>query len=166
MATFQPSGGRIRVALTFQPEIIAKTRKNTSTFSTAGRAVTQIGSVPFSGAKGVVHGVGSVGAKATGIFRKDHAKNEPSVTSVSEALPPEAGQVSRSVPSEVQPAKFPSEAGTSAAPSSPESGVLKVTVLTAKDLSINGDIKPYVVLRLGDREQKTKHTSKSSTPEW
>ena len=163
--------GSIRVVLTFQPEIVAKTRKNTSTFSTAGRAMTQLGPVPFSGARGVVHGVGSVGAKATGIFRKDHTKATASISTVPED-PPEAGQLSQAVDPDSQPTKFPSSIGASnfgtSANSSPiaESGALKVTVFGAKDLSISSDVKPYVVLRLGEKEFKTKHHSKGPTPEW
>jgi Ca2+-dependent lipid-binding protein len=157
--------GRIRVVLTFQPEIIAKSRKKTSTFSTAGRAMTQLGTAPFTGAKGVVHGVGSVGAKATGLFRKDHAKNVPSVASVPEV--PEAGQISQPVQQNLPPTNFPTHGGNSMSSGAiGEPGVLKVTVFTAKDLSISGDIKPYIVLRVGDKENKTKHHSKGPAPEW
>jgi Ca2+-dependent lipid-binding protein len=157
--------GHIRVALTFQPEIIAKSRKNTSTFSTAGRAMTHLGQAPISGAKGVVHGVGSVGAKATGIFRKDHAKNVTSVTTIPE-VPPEAGQVSQVVQPEAPPSSFPTSVVNTSNKPNAEPGVLKVTVFTAKDLSISGDVKPYVILRLGEKEYKTKHHSKGPAPEW
>lgn len=76
--------GSVRVRLVFQPAIIVKSRKNTSTFSTAGRAVTQVGSIPLgvgkgvakgalSGVVGVGHGVGAVGGFAgrkIGLVRK------------------------------------------------------------------------------------------------
>ncbi|TEB05179.1 hypothetical protein FA13DRAFT_1580256, partial [Coprinellus micaceus] len=44
-------------------------------------------------------------------------------------------------------------------------GTLTVTVVGAKDLA-SPDWKPYATLRVGDKEQKTKHTGKTSTPEW
>jgi len=44
-------------------------------------------------------------------------------------------------------------------------GTLRVTVLNGKDLS-TGDIKPYVTLRLGDKEVKTKTAGKTGAPEW
>ena len=40
--------------------VIARARQKTSTFSMAGRAVTQIGGLPFAAGKGVVHGGGAV----------------------------------------------------------------------------------------------------------
>jgi len=46
---------------------------------------------------------------------------------------------------------------------------LKVTVRSAQDLggSSGGEtIKPYVVLKVGDKEQKTKHAGKTHSPEW
>jgi len=46
-----------------------------------------------------------------------------------------------------------------------EHGTLRVTVLGAKDIASH-DTKPYVALRLGDKEFKTKHTGKTDTPEW
>src|ERR1700761_1542391 len=164
--------GMIKVILTFQPEIIAKARKNTSTFSSAGRAVTQIGHMPFEGAKGMVHGVGSAGSKVTGIFKKDHARNQSSVATIPEA-PPLAGQVSQPVEADAPPTSFPSKNTSLASPASQRaSGTLKVTVLSAKDLSLGsggGDIKevkPYVVLRVAEKEHKTKHQAKSFAPEW
>ncbi|WVF68009.1 hypothetical protein IAT40_002771 [Kwoniella sp. CBS 6097] len=53
--------GTFRIGLFFQPEIIARTRQKTSTFSTAGRAITQIGGVPIGVGKGVIHGGTTVG---------------------------------------------------------------------------------------------------------
>ncbi|EEB87248.1 hypothetical protein MPER_15483, partial [Moniliophthora perniciosa FA553] len=44
-------------------------------------------------------------------------------------------------------------------------GTLRVTVIDGKDLS-QGDVKPYAVLRVGDKESKTKHAGKTSHPEW
>ena len=74
-----PKGGEkgsFSIKLLFQPEsehrrhqsvspdspvvVIARSRQKTSTFSMAGRAVTQIGGLPFAAGKGVVHGGGAV----------------------------------------------------------------------------------------------------------
>lgn len=157
--------GQIRVRLLFQPEIIAKSRKNTSTFSVAGRAMTHIGSLPVGAGKGVLHGV-------TGVFKKDkdgkHREEDghPPVPD----LP--AGQASQPVgQSDTMTGTSPTfPAMNSAAPvdganSSHEPGTLRVTVLDAKDLATS-DIKPYVTVRVGDKEFKTKHSSKTATPEW
>jgi len=47
-----------------------------------------------------------------------------------------------------------------------EPGTLRVTILEAKALTTS-DAKPYVVVRVGSMEHKTKHAAKStSTPEW
>jgi hypothetical protein len=37
--------------------------------------------------------------------------------------------------------------------------------MNAKGLSAN-DYKPYVILRVGDKEFKTKHVGKTASPEW
>jgi hypothetical protein len=48
----------------------------------------------------------------------------------------------------------------------PESGVLRVSILDAKDL-INGlDVRPYAVVRIGGKEFRTKHAGKTVAPEW
>ena len=65
--------GEIRLRLLFTPEIIAKSRKNTSTFSTAGRAMTQIGHIPMGAGKGVIHGV-------TGVFKRRNSQSSGSST--------------------------------------------------------------------------------------
>lgn len=161
--------GHIRVMLTFRPEIIAKSRKNTSTFSSAGRAMTQIGHLPVGAGKGVFNGV-------TGVFRRAGASDSDSDRmSMSEkdfaASAAPTGQASQPVGSaNLMPASttYPTLNGNGngvangAAASEP--GTLKVTVVDAKDLSTS-DTKPYVVVRVGDKEHKTKHI-KSSTPEW
>ncbi|KZT44501.1 tricalbin [Sistotremastrum suecicum HHB10207 ss-3] len=158
--------GEIQLRLNFQPEIIARSRKNTSTFSTAGRAMTQLGALPYGGAKGVVTGVGSAGHKVTGLFKRDFAAPE-AIDEVQEAP---TGQISQAVDSGSAPTPFPTrnEAMSSSASVQPEPGTLKVTVLGAKDLAgaAGGDVKPYVVLKLGDKEHKTKHTSRTASPEW
>ncbi|KAK0233307.1 C2 domain-containing protein [Armillaria fumosa] len=151
------SKGRVHVRLIFQPEIIAKSRKNTSTFSTAGRAMTQVGVLPLSAGKGVIHGV-------TGLFKNKEADEVPAIPE----LP--AGQAS-------VPIVPPATLGTLGSPPLPdaksktsldgthEPGTLRVTVLDAKDLP-STDNKPYATIRLGDKEFKTKHAGKTATPEW
>lgn len=166
--------GEIRLRILFTPEIIAKQRKNTSTFSTAGRTVTQIGSLPVGAGKGVIHGVGKVGNKVSGVLhRSKHDSSHDygaSTTSIPEEPP--SGQVSgpvgaadtangvnmaNSVATNENSIEFPIEPGT-----------LKVSVLTAKDLSAPDSDAPkaYVIVRCGEKEHKTKHASKSVTPEW
>ncbi|KAI0786120.1 tricalbin [Abortiporus biennis] len=177
--------GYIRVSLVFTPEIIAKSRKNTSTFSTAGRAMTQIGHLPVGAGRGVVSGV-------TGVFRRDHARKgsvsdsddeeksrgffkgsisdlrkKPSVAELGDI--PEmssTGQASRSLSTLAADGSVGYANGsteTSGAPREP--GTLKVTVVDAKDLSMS-EIKPYVVVRVGEKENKTKHVQKTANPDW
>jgi hypothetical protein len=155
--------GSIKVRLVFQPEIIVKSRKNTSTFSAAGRAMTTIGGLPVGAGKGVLHSVKDV-------FHRDHAKGNgngdaPPVPN----LP--SGQASQPIGQSenmgATAAAFPSlnsNKDTTNDAERMEPGTLRVTVLGAKDLP-TGDIKPYVTLRLGDKEHRTKH-QKSHNPEW
>ncbi|KAJ6574724.1 C2 domain-containing protein [Mycena capillaripes] len=145
--------GHIRVRLMFLPEIIAKSRKNTSTFSTAGRAMTQFGGLPVTAGKGVLHGV-------TGVFKKGNKEDEaPPMPDVP------AGQASHPIG---QPDVLHADRASISSRenlNSSEPGTLRVTVLDAKDLS-SGDCKPYATIRLGDKEYKTKPTHKTATPEW
>jgi len=148
--------------LLFQPEIITKSRKNTSTFSAAGRAMTQFGALPVGAGKGVLQGVG-------GIFRRDN----PAKQKDDNGLPPipdvPAGQASHPVG---QPDALATSAVAGGATiangngsNSKEPGTLRVTVLDAKDLSMS-DSKAYCSLRVGDKEHKTKHAHKTASPEW
>jgi len=41
-----------------------------------------------------------------------------------------------------------------------------VSVLDAKDLIGGQDVKPYAVVRVGEKEFKTKHAGKTVAPEW
>ncbi|KAJ7139747.1 C2 domain-containing protein [Mycena epipterygia] len=146
--------GHIRVRLMFQPEIIAKSRKSTSTFSTAGRAMTQFGGLPVTAGKGVLHGV-------TGVFKKG-PKEEDHLAPTSVPDVP-SGQASHPIG---QPDTLRADASPfSHEAASGEPGTLRVTVLDAKDLA-SGDSKPYATIRLGDKEYKTKPTHKTATPEW
>lgn len=150
--------GHVRIRMNFRPSIIAKTRKNTSTFSTAGRAVTQIGALPvtagISAGKGVFHGV-------TGLFK--HAPRESEEHLATSDLP--SGQASQPVGATSHPTALPVGATGSEINGSSEPGTLRVTVLNAKDLS-GGETKPYAVLRVGDKEVKTKYVAKTASPEW
>lgn len=166
--------GSVRIRLLFQPEIIVKTRKNTSTFSAAGRAMTQIGHMPTGVVLGAGRGVAHVGNDIVGIFKsKDHAKAhtyevDSDRGSVTE-LP--AGQSSQPVNGAAgpTPAAFPASASLNGEGSlngnAPDRGTLRVVVMEAKDMSTS-DVKPYVVLRVGNKEHKTKHSHKTATPEW
>lgn len=73
--------GTVQLNLLFQPEIIARSRQKTSTFSAAGRTVTNIGGAalgaPVAVGKGVIQGggavvsgVGNVISAPTRLFRK------------------------------------------------------------------------------------------------
>ncbi|KAI0374503.1 tricalbin [Pilatotrama ljubarskyi] len=150
--------GEVRVRLLFTPEIIVKTRKNTSTFSTAGRAMTQLGHLPVGAGKGVFHGV-------TGVFKK-HGSNSSSDSEEERSPELPAGVVSKQVDYAAEgttPAAFPTVNDGGAHSQVP--GTLRVVVKDAKDLSM-ADIKPYVVVRVGDKEHKTKHAHKTAAPEW
>ena len=158
--------GRVRLRFVFQPEIIAKSRKNTSTFTSAGRAMTQLGGLPVNAGKGVFHGVAGGVAGIAGVFKRGGDKDaDDSPPKVPSELP--AGQYSHPVePSDATQgtiASFPSSDGIDQVNHEP--GTLRVTVLDAKDLSPQ-DAKPYATVRVGDKEFKTKHTGKTSTPEW
>lgn len=149
--------GEVRIRLLFTPEIIVKSRKNTSTFSTAGRAMTQIGHLPVGAGKGVLHGV-------TGVFKRRGDSSGSDSDSDRPELP--AGVVSKQVDYAAEgtsPPAFPSVNEGGAHNQTP--GTLRVVVKDAKDLSTS-DIKPYVLVRVGDKEHKTKHSGKTATPEW
>ncbi|KAI0706072.1 tricalbin [Cytidiella melzeri] len=159
--------GRVHLRLMFQPEIIVKSRKNTTTFSTAGRAMTQIGNLPVGAGKGVIHGV-------TGVFRRvgvSGSDSEPDDAKASYKNIPAAGQASQALgavggPLDPAAAAMPNAIadGNVNGQQASEPGVLRVTIMDAKDLSTT-EVKPYVTVRVGDKEQKTKHI-KSQTPEW
>jgi C2 domain len=151
--------GQIQIRLLFEPEIIAKTRKHTSTFTAT---MTTIGGMPMGAGKGVIQGVSGVlhlpGKNKEGdIVSQDfagHVDQAVQPTLPSAVLPP----IPTATP-DVQ-ADHNSGNGTN------EPGTLRVTILDAKALA-SSDAKPYVVVRVGSLEHKTKHAAKStSTPEW
>jgi Ca2+-dependent lipid-binding protein len=159
--------GYVAIRLIFQPEIIVKSRKATSTFSSAGRAMTQIGSLPFGAGKGVVRGIGHV-------FKRDFGSSHDKLD-VPHAIPEAAaGQTSRSIGEHTADADthvatastLPSLGRTPSLSGPPsEPGTLRVTMMSAQDVSMT-DTKPYALIRVGDKEFKTKHGIKTSSPEW
>ena len=169
--------------------VIARTRNKTSTFSTAGRALTQVGAVPFGvgktvgkgvvhggGAvvKGVGHGVGNVGGfagRGLGLIKKkDKSGHEVLVEADESDLA--AGQISQpagasggySVPAG---ANNLSDPFSGAGPQEP--GVLSVTVIGTKDLQgthTGAGAKAYVQLKMGKQVHKTSQAKKAAAPEW
>ena len=147
--------GEIRLRLVFQPGIIAKSRKATSTLTTltsAGRAVTTIGGLPVSAGKGVFHGVAGVFKHKETNNQDDHVPISPTGAAIG------SSETARKSTTSLASAEKIVVTAT-------EPGTLRVIVLDAKDLSHN-DVKPYVTLRVGDKEMKTKHTHKTQSPEW
>jgi len=64
------------------------------------------------------------------------------------------------------PGQGVSGAGKRADGPSAEPGIVRVTVIEAKDYNPGGDsLKPYVILKSGDREHKTSHRPKSASSE-
>lgn len=108
--------------------------------------MTTIGGLPMSAGRGVLHGV-------TGVFKRGDKDSDDVIAATKTA------------------AVEPNPAGTASFPSSEDGhgsndpGTLRVTVMDAKDLPAN-DFKPYATIRVGDKEQKTKHTGKTDSPEW
>nr|XP_018259792.1 uncharacterized protein I303_07863 [Kwoniella dejecticola CBS 10117]OBR81950.1 transmembrane protein [Kwoniella dejecticola CBS 10117] len=158
--------GSLNVRIMFQPEIIARTRQKTSTFSQAGRVVTTIGGVPMGVGKGVVHGGGAV-IGGPSMANNETGAGAGAVTAAGFEIP--AGQVSEPTDEVLAAGGVPGPrattlpAGEASASAPSEPGTLAVTVLGAKDLKAG--TKPYVQIKLGGRVHKTDHV-KSATPEW
>jgi hypothetical protein len=169
----------IRLRFLFTPQIIMKSRKPTSTFSTAGRAMTQIGTAPVGVGKGVVSGVGVgvgvVGKGVKGIFKKENSKAiieehivqeipSESPIPVSDPQLAQNGTASISAVALHQPTSPPIPSVSSVT----LPGILRVEVIDGHDLmSSDGDqVKPYVIASVGEAEHKTKHVSKTNTPVW
>jgi Ca2+-dependent lipid-binding protein len=158
--------GQITVRMVFQPEIITRTRKSTSTFSAAGRTMTAIGGAPISAGKGVLQGVASVfkrGNHGDDGFNMLGLGTLPESKVIPDALGPQVSQPTTDAEHLVVPVVSSSTNGQSI-PSDP--GILRVSVLDAKDLLGGLDVKPYVVVRIGEKEVKTKHAGKTVAPEW
>ena len=171
----------IRLRFLFTPEVITKSRKPTSTFSTAGRAMTQIGAAPVGVSKSVVSGVGVGVGVVGGVVGKNVMslfKKEGSRAIAEEQLVQGVLSVSPDTASDPQLAQngAASGSGVQSLPSPPFSGVnsmtlpgtLRVEVVGGSDLT-GGDgdlVKPYVIASVGETEQKTKHVSKTNNPVW
>jgi len=169
----------IRLRFLFTPEVIMKSRKPTSTFSTAGRAMTQIGTAPVGVGKGVVSGVGAgvgvVGKGVKSIFKKEGSKGvieEHIVQEVQSSSPMSAsgelvqnGAATGSVVAVTQPPTSPPVPSFN---SETPLGTLRVEVIDGHDLmAADGDqVRPYVIASIGETEHKTKHVSKTNTPVW
>lgn len=159
--------GWVRVHLNFQPEIIVKSRAKTSTFSTAGRAMTQVGSLPLQAGKGVFQTV-------TRAFGRggNNSSDDGSIVDVAEMG---SGQASQPIGAHgigvgenvfTVPGQGIPSANTQGNGHLTEPGIVKVTVLEAKDYNPGGDsLKPYVILKSGDKEHKTSHRPKSTSSE-
>lgn len=160
--------GQIQIRMLFRPEIVAKARAKTSTFSSAGRAMTQVGGLPLGAGR-------SVGRKALGLFGGRGDKGEST-----DELPPDMpappsvegngnanggahganGSIGSATGVGVKPLPLPTPV--------PGPGTLKVTLHRVRDLGgiEEGDTaKPYAILKIGDKDHKSKHV-KSNTPEW
>jgi len=144
-----------------------KSRKSTSTFSAAGRTMTAIGSAPINAGKGVLQGV-------AGVFKRvKESEEELNFFGRSTQPEPKAAVVPDIQGTQVsQPVRdgerlgVLSVADTKGPSALPESGVLRVSILDAKDLVGGLDVKPYAVARIGEKEFKTKHAGKTVAPDW
>lgn len=129
--------------------------------------MTQIGSLPFGAGKGVVRGIGNV-------FKRDFGGSHEKLDVPNATPEAAAGQASRPIgeytanddTNATTAAAFPSSSRTPSLSGPPsEPGTLRVTMMNAKDVS-TAETKPYAVIRVGDKEFKTKHGNKTSAPEW
>ncbi|CED82008.1 Ca2-dependent lipid-binding protein CLB1/vesicle protein vp115/Granuphilin A, contains C2 domain [Phaffia rhodozyma] len=171
--------GSIRIRLVFQPAVIARARKNTSTFSTAGRAVQNVGHAPvaivggvgktaFKGVGLVGHGVGSVGGFAgrkIGLVKKKTDNGSEMLVEVPVDDASDIQDGPRRFTSETVEGTSPVTYSTDFASQNGQGreGSLSVTVLSAKDLA--EEVKAEVSLSVGGKTQKTRH-HKSVSPEW
>ncbi len=157
--------GQITIRMVFQPEFIMRTRKGTSTFSTAGRTMTAIGTAPISAGRGVLQGVASVFKRGN---QSEDGQIIPGLAPVPElkAAPDISGaQVSQPVTDGEHVVPVVSS-GTNGHSAPLDPGILRVSVLDAKDLIGGLDVKPYAIVRIGEKEFKTKHAGKTVAPEW
>ena len=103
-----------------------------------------------------------------GIFAKDHAMpSSPTKSTATEVREPD--QISTYTASEDNAVLFPSAAAGIDSASVLTSGSLRIVVLGAQDGIFAGTsehIRPYVVVKVGDKEQKTKHIGKTTNFDW
>ena len=176
--------------------IMAKSRKTTSTFSSATRAMTTIGAIPVSAGLGVFHGVAGVFHR---LGDKEHEEIVAPETQSSHAAvsnPVSAGlgvlhgvagvfkrgdkEHEETVVPEIQSGQISHAAvsndhaivADTTFPSSDNGHPAVGEPGTLKVIVLDAkslhshDIKPYATIRVGDKEFKTKHTGKTDTPEW
>ncbi|CCA70918.1 related to TCB3-protein localized to membranes, bud-enriched [Serendipita indica DSM 11827] len=158
--------GYIRVRMLFTPQIVAKSRKSTSTFSTAGRAVTQVGGAPIAVGKGVVGGVGIVGKGVVGGVG-NVGKGVKGIFSGKKG----GDDVSSPPPTATSFNAPPSSAGVEGGEElSGDQGNLRMDIIDGQDLHAadrGGTSDPYVVVTLnGDKVYKTDTKKKTLTPTW
>ncbi|KAJ9121636.1 hypothetical protein QFC22_002256 [Naganishia vaughanmartiniae] len=188
--------GSVRVRLVFTPHIVAKSRRDTTTFSQAGRAMSTVGAVPlgvgkgvgkgvFYTGKGLIHGVGSTvgfaGRKTGLIKKKDKHGNEVLVEESSGQIvdghAPDLGYASsdgdarpiqHSTMAQTLNTEQVSGMGQPAEGQAGQAEAVNVTCLSGSNLVGSGshDVKPYVQLTLGRKSYKTSHAKRAVDPEW
>lgn len=132
--------GEIKLGFVFIPQIVAKSRKSTSTFGTlssvGGRTMTHVASLPFGAAKGLGAGLGGAGAKAKRIFTGGRTKTieeNDEVTGFSLAVPQLPPKDNNGIPPPV-----PKQVTPAHTPDPPSGQVSQPTALAA--LSHSGDL--------------------------
>ena len=132
--------------------------------------MTQVGALPLQAGKGVLQGF--TRALGRGGHGGNHSSDDGSIVDVGEMAP---GQASKPIGAGgigfgedvfTGPGQGTSGAGGQGNGHLPGPAIVKVTVLEAKDYNPSGEsLKPYVVLKFGDKEHKTSHRPKSAAPE-
>ena len=130
--------------------------------------MTTIGSAPINAGKGVLQGV-------AGVFKRvKDGEDDHNFFGLGSLSAPEPKVVVPNVPGtqvsqpvgEGEHLVVPAASDTNGHSAPQEPGVLRVSILDAKDLTGGPDVKPYAVVRLGEKEFKTKHAGKTVAPEW
>jgi Ca2+-dependent lipid-binding protein len=142
--------GRLRIKMNFRSEYLVKPKKPAQMTFYATKTMTQL----------------------TSVFKKERDFMKPTITNdgssvlglPAEQASPAAEQLDPLVPNSVGFPSSYSDHGSSEE-NKPGQGTLKVTVLEAEHLALH-DVKPYVTMRLGDKEVKTKPAGKVEKPEW
>lgn len=193
--------GVLNLKLWFSPEswymlkckltsVIARARTKTSTFSTAGRALTSVGSMPLGVGKtvgkgvvngggavvmGVGHSVGNVGGFAgrrLGLMKKKDKSGKEVLVEEEESDELPAGQVSQPGGTSnafAVPGSTATDQPNGLGGGAQEPGVLTVTVIGTKDLQgthAGAGAKAYVQLKMGKQVHRTSHAKKAVAPEW
>ena len=127
--------------------------------------MTAIGSAPINAGRGVFHGV-------AGVFKRGRDSDDDffalGAQPEAKAAIPEHPVTQASQPlGDGEHLGVPTVTSGVIGHNTPlEHGTLKVLVLDAKDLTGGSDVKPYAIVRIGDKEHKTKHAGKTVAPEW